>query len=118
MKAVVDLLTPEAAARVAAYRRSLDVALPGCVEAVVLFGSRARGDADEGSDYDLAVLLRGDMARRSDIRDKVADAAYEHVVAGYPFVPSALPDDYLRPVAGRYRTELARRIAREGALAP
>jgi predicted nucleotidyltransferase len=36
-------------------------ALPGvAVERVILFGSRARGEGDEGSDLDLAVILAGD----------------------------------------------------------
>jgi predicted nucleotidyltransferase len=112
------MLAPDAAARITAYRRALDRALPGGVEAVVLFGSRARGDAGDDSDYDLAILLRGDLARHPDVRDKVADAAFEHVVAGYVLIPLALPENYLLPVEGRYRTELARRIAREGVLVP
>jgi hypothetical protein len=32
--------------------------LPGRIEDVLLFGSRARGDAERGSDYDVAVLVR------------------------------------------------------------
>jgi uncharacterized protein len=118
MKSAIDVLAPDAAARITAYRRALDRALPGGVEAVVLFGSRARGDAGDDSDYDLAVLLRGDLARRRDVRDKVADAAFGHVVAGYALIPPPLPQNYLRPVEGYYRTKLARRIAREGALVP
>ncbi len=36
-------------------------ALPGAaVQRVILFGSRARGEGDEGSDLDLAVVLAGD----------------------------------------------------------
>jgi predicted nucleotidyltransferase len=36
-------------------------ALPGvAVQRVILFGSRARGQGDEGSDLDLAVILAGD----------------------------------------------------------
>ena len=118
MRSAIDVLPPDAAARMSAFRRALERALPAGIDAVVLFGSQARGDADQDSDYDVAVLLRGDLARRSDIRDKVADVAFEHVVAGYPLIPVPLPEDYLQPVGGRYRTELARRIACEGALVP
>jgi uncharacterized protein len=32
-----------------------------CVERIVLFGSRARGDAKEDSDWDVAVFLRGPL---------------------------------------------------------
>lgn len=118
MRSAIDVLRPDAAARITAYRRALDDALPGGVKAVVLFGSRARGDASADSDYDLAVLLHGDLARHPDVRDTVADTAFEHLVAGYPLIAIALPEDYLQPVAGHYRTELARRIAREGVLVP
>ena len=39
---------------------------------MVLFGSRARGDAHEDSDYDVAVFLR-DMADRFAEMDRLAD---------------------------------------------
>src|SRR5271169_1109926 len=42
------------------------------IERVVLFGSRARGDAREDSDYDVAVFLR-DMADRFAEMDRLAD---------------------------------------------
>ena len=42
------------------------------LERVVLFGSRARGDAREGSDYDVAVFLR-DMTYRFAEMDRLAD---------------------------------------------
>ena len=95
-----------------------DQTLPGAVKAVVLFGSRARSDARPDSDYDLAVLLRGDMAQRPDVRARVADAAFEHRMAGYTLTPLPLREDYLQPVEGRFRAELARRIAREGVVVP
>ena len=41
------------------FRRAVDATFGDRVERVVLFGSRARGDADEASDYDIAVFLRG-----------------------------------------------------------
>ena len=49
------------------------------VEAVLLFGSRARGDAKTESDIDVAVILKGNSAE-SDYwatRDKLVDVAYE-----------------------------------------
>ncbi len=42
------------------------------IERVVLFGSRARGDARDNSDYDVAVFLR-DMANRFAEMDRLAD---------------------------------------------
>lgn len=100
MKSFDEVLPPEAAARVIAYRRALDRALPGAVEAVILFGSRARGDARDDSDYDLAVLMRGDLARRPEARAAVADEAFEHVIDGFAFTSVPLCDDYLEPRCG------------------
>lgn len=41
------------------FRAALDAAYGDRIERVVLFGSRARGDARPDSDYDVAVFLRG-----------------------------------------------------------
>jgi uncharacterized protein len=40
-------------------RHDLDAAFGDRIERVVLYGSRARGDAQADSDYDVAVFLRG-----------------------------------------------------------
>ena|SRR5437763_16504883 len=40
------------------FRAALDALYGGRIERVVLFGSRARGEAREDSDYDLAVFIR------------------------------------------------------------
>ena len=42
------------------------------LERVVLFGSRARGDAREDSDYDIAVFLK-DLGSLSSELDRLAD---------------------------------------------
>jgi predicted nucleotidyltransferase len=39
------------------FRAALDALYGGRIERVVLFGSRARGEAREDSDYDVAVFL-------------------------------------------------------------
>ena len=41
------------------FRSSLDLVYGDRIERVVFFGSRARGDAHAGSDYDIAVFLEG-----------------------------------------------------------
>jgi predicted nucleotidyltransferase len=45
------------------FRKSLDEVYGDLIERVVLFGSRARGDARPDSDYDVAVFLnkRGEL---------------------------------------------------------
>ena len=43
----------------ARFRAALDELYGESLERAVLFGSRARGDANRDSDYDVAVFLRG-----------------------------------------------------------
>ena len=55
------LVTPDSI--VARFRTALDAAYGDRLGRVVLYGSRARGDANPDSDYDIAVFLR-DMGDR------------------------------------------------------
>jgi uncharacterized protein len=55
------------------------------VERVVLFGSRARGDAQPESDYDVAVFLR-DMTDRPAEMNRLADLATDILYDGGPFI--------------------------------
>ena len=55
------------------------------VERVVLFGSRARGDAQPESDYDVAVFLR-DMTDRPTEMNRLADLATDILYDGGPFI--------------------------------
>jgi predicted nucleotidyltransferase len=54
------------------FRKALDEMYGNRLERVVLFGSRARGDAHAGSDYDVAVFLR-DMDDRDEELRRLAD---------------------------------------------
>ena len=81
------------------------------VERMVLFGSRARGDAGEYSDYDVAVFLRdvrpgmAEWYRLADLRTRILDA-------GGPFF-EVIPfrsSDYDR------RTPIMREIMRDGVI--
>jgi predicted nucleotidyltransferase len=80
---------------------------PG-LDRAVLFGSRARGDAGEHADYDVAVFLRdvrpgmADWYRLADLRTRILEA-------GGPFV-EAIPfpsSDYDRrtPIMGEIRRD-------------
>ena len=61
------------------FRAALDEMYGDQIDRVVLFGSRARGDADSDSDYDVAVFLKdlGDrwpeLHRLADLRVKLID---------------------------------------------
>lgn len=79
------------------------------IERVVLFGSRARGEAGEDSDYDVAVFLR-DLTDRWHELDRLADLR-----ADFLEDPGVFIDAKPYP-AGAYRdrTTLMREIRREG----
>jgi len=49
-------------------RGNLDVTFGDLLERVILYGSRARGDADAHPDYDVAVFLRDMRDRWDDLR--------------------------------------------------
>jgi predicted nucleotidyltransferase len=80
----------------------------------MLFGSHAKGDADDDSDVDVAVFVGKEDIGKNIVRDAVADTAYGQIINGFDVSALTLPDDYLEPVEGCFRSELARRIAREG----
>jgi predicted nucleotidyltransferase len=74
------------------FKKRAQAALPGRVERVVLFGSRARGDAQAESDWDMAVFLR-DKADSADLC-ALADAAYDLILETGEFIqPVAFPAD-------------------------
>jgi uncharacterized protein len=96
------------------FRAALDELYGDRVERVVLFGSRARGDARPNSDYDVAVFLKnlkaGDLADRWRELDRLADLRSEILYETEAFVDAkAYP-------AGAYRdrTSLMREIRRDG----
>jgi predicted nucleotidyltransferase len=67
------LLPKDVADRLLAFKQDVMRALPGAVEDVILFGSRARGDAQADSDYDLAILLKDGLADDRATRHRVSD---------------------------------------------
>ena len=109
-----NVVPNRAAARLRAFRRDAEHALPGNVARVVLFGSRTRGDARPDSDYDVAVFVRNLNDRRA-IDHTLADTAYQHILAGVHIRPVAVPADYLET---RPRDALAVEIARNGIVVP
>ncbi|WP_428535611.1 nucleotidyltransferase family protein [Rhodopila sp.] len=111
MKTSDNILPANAASRLADYKRAVMHALPG-VEKLILFGSRARGEALPDSDYDVAVLVH-DLWDSPHIRRVLSDLAYDDILSGFVIRPIPLPADYLTPPARR-TTELADDIIRDG----
>jgi predicted nucleotidyltransferase len=91
------------------FRSALEALYGDRIERVVLFGSRARGDAHPESDYDVAVFLRN-LADRWIEFDRLADIETDivydtgHVIQSMPFQAGAY----------RERTPLMHEIRREG----
>jgi predicted nucleotidyltransferase len=102
------LASPAADPVLKRLRAALDALYGDRVERVVLFGSRARGDARDDSDYDVAVFLRN-LADRWQEVDRIV-----------PLVTDVLYEDgvfiHVMPHrAGSYedRTSLMREIRRD-----
>jgi predicted nucleotidyltransferase/uncharacterized protein (UPF0332 family) len=105
-----ELLPKDAAQTLCAFRRDVLAALPGLVESVLLFGSRARGGAAEDSDYDVAVILRSGADDVEGLQRRVADVAWAYQQDGLELQVLTLRAEDLRPA----RTELAIRVAVDG----
>jgi predicted nucleotidyltransferase len=91
------------------FRAALDALYGERIERVVLYGSRARGDAREDSDYDVAVFLHGLTNRRDEVRRMVPTVVdiiddTSAVIHPMPFKAGGYED----------RTSLMREIRYEG----
>lgn len=93
----------------ARFRAALDQLYGSRLERVVLFGSRARGDARADTDYDVAVFVR-DLDDRWQEVDRIVPVVTD-VIDDTGAVIHAMPYR-----AGSYedRTSLMREIRREG----
>jgi predicted nucleotidyltransferase len=81
---------------------------PGRIERIVLFGSRARGEAGEDSDWDMAVFL--DRAPTWEDRKALSGAGFRTMERTGELIQS-LP---LGPEEWRAGHELVRHLRREG----
>ncbi len=91
------------------FRAALDALYGNRIERVVLFGSRARGDARKDSDYDVAVFLRSFADRWQEV-DRIIPVVTDILYEDGAFI-HAMPHR-----AGSYedRTSLMREIRRDG----
>lgn len=63
------MLAPEERAWLDAYRKALADQFPGLVEEILIFGSKARGEAGPDSDLDVLIILgEGDNKRKREVR--------------------------------------------------
>jgi len=91
------------------FRQALNAAFGDRIERVVLFGSRARGDARPDSDYDVAVFLRDFVDRWPEV-DRLVVIETDLLDETGAFV-HAMP---FRADAWRERTPLMAAIRRDG----
>lgn len=91
------------------FRVALDEVYGERIERVVLYGSRARGDARPDSDYDVAVFLT-DLTDRWDEIDRIVEIETD-ILWENGAVINALP---FRAGAYRERTPLMHELRREG----
>lgn len=91
------------------FRAALDELYGDRLERVVLFGSRARGDARPDSDYDVAVFVK-DLDDRWREVDRIVSVVTD-IIDDTGAVIHAMP---YRAGAYRDRTSLMREIGREG----
>lgn len=64
-------MTKKVTALTAEYKNYLRTVLGAHLKQVILFGSQARGDATEASDYDVVVVVD---ERTPEVREKILDA--------------------------------------------
>jgi predicted nucleotidyltransferase len=91
------------------FRATLEDIYGDRLERVVLFGSRARGEARADSDYDIAVFLRGFHDRWREV-DRIVPVVTD-IIDDTGAVIHAMP---YRAGAYQDRTSLMREIRREG----
>jgi predicted nucleotidyltransferase len=91
------------------FRAALNEVYGSRIERVVLYGSRARGDASDESDYDVAVFLR-DFADRWREMDRIIPIVTDILYEDEAFI-HAMP---YRAGAYANRTPLMQEIRREG----
>jgi predicted nucleotidyltransferase len=93
----------------ARFREELNAAFGARIERVILYGSRARGDARPDSDYDVAIFLR-DFADRWPEMDRLAAIETDLLDETGAFV-HAMP---FRAGAWQERSPLMGAIRRDG----
>lgn len=79
-------LTPADRRLLGEFRRTVERDFGRTVRGILVFGSKARGEATEDSDLDILVLIEAGDWR---LKDQIADIAYE-LALGTDVVPSVM----------------------------
>jgi predicted nucleotidyltransferase len=104
-------LPPPVRVAVQEYRRALESLLPGRVRRVTVFGSVARGEANEDSDLDILVLLDApSFDEKARAIDRATEIGLLHDLVFSPIVLSM--DDWLE-LEQRERS-FPREVTRDG----
>jgi predicted nucleotidyltransferase len=108
-------LDPLTQALIRAVRSRLEQLYGSRLKALILFGSRARGDFSEASDADLAIVLEPPMKRPYAVKCDIIDATYDLFLdSGIIIQPWPLQTDWLdEPQASPY-PQVVDAILREG----
>ena len=118
---LVRKVGPRAAKRLSAFAKNARAMSPLPVQEVLLFGSRARGDARQGSDWDVAVVvsdsndINAQKARRSALK-VFADIALADIATGFHLRPIVVPvaEATSHRVTRRVSPGLARNLRADG----
>jgi predicted nucleotidyltransferase len=118
--ALVDRVGVRAAGRLFAFAEKARAMSPVPVIEVLLFGSRARGDALRGSDWDVAVVVGDGDDRKAmrDARNLFADLALPDIATGFHLRPVVIraSEDSPDPDTWRVAPGLARNVKADGLL--
>jgi predicted nucleotidyltransferase len=97
------------------FKEAVSEGLSHTVKLIKVFGSRARGDAEEWSDLDVLVVVKGDSTSIS-IEEKIREIRYETLWRHnfHPLISLLLLSEEEYANLSRLQTGLWRNIEREG----
>jgi len=107
-------LRPNERAGLADFARHLLLLYGDALQRIVLFGSKARGDADSESDLDLLIVMRMASGDYRQYRDEIVDIAWQ-IESTYGVVTSlVIKDERDYAAMLRHQLLLARNIEQDG----